>query len=193
VVAGGVSSNLQALEQAWSPEQGDFSSALAQAGEASSPYLTQSDALTAVFHALFKIETSTKDRKLAHALGLRDCTTASCLDTLETPLAGGSVQWVLANVQGFDALLHGGDGAGLDDLLVERGHADVLDDLTTALAAVRAAAAEVQGPIDVAVESDRDDLLALHEAMVALTDVVKNELALVLMLEIPAEAAGDND
>ena len=193
VVAHGVHGSLQDLQDAWLPEGGDFSSAVATAGEADSPYFTQNDALNAVFHALFKIETNTKDRKLAHALGLRDCTTESCLDTLETPLAGGSVDWVLANVDGFDALFHGGSGAGLDDLLVERGHQDVLDDITVALSTVRAAGAEVQGPIDVAVATDRDDLLALHDALVSLTDVVKNELALVLTLEIPSEAAGDND
>ena len=193
VVAGGVQRSLQTLRDAWLPGEGDFSAAVAEAGQSSSPYLAQIDALNAVFHALFKIETSTKDRKLAHALGLRDCTTDSCLDTLETPLAGGSLEWVLANVDGFDALFHGGEGAGLDDLLVERGHPEVLDDITAALAAVRAAATEVDGPIDVAVASDRDDLQALYDALVTLTDVVKNELALVLTLEVPSEAAGDND
>lgn len=193
VVAQGVSAALHTLHQAWLPEQGNYSQALAIPGTATSPYPSESDALTAIFHAMFKIETSTKDRKLAPVLGLRDCGTSSCLDTLETPLAGGSTTWIVANVDGFEALLHGGQGVGMDDLLVERGHEDVLDDITAALAGIRSAAAQVEAPLDVAVQSDRDDLQALYDAVVVLTDVVKNELALVLTLEIPTEAAGDND
>lgn len=193
VLASGVRDQIEVLHTAWSPDGGDFGALLASPGEDGSPFFTPEDGLNAVFRALFAIELSTKDRKLAHALGLRDCTTDSCLDTLETPLAGGSVDWVMANVDGFDALFHGGEGAGLDDLLAERGHTDVLDDITAALAGVRAAAEQVDGPIDVAVATDRDDLQALYDAMVVLTTLVKDDLALVLTLEVPAEAAGDND
>lgn len=179
------------LRDAWDPASGDFSGALADAGADGSPYASPEDALDAVFAALFYLETSTKDVKLGQVLGQVDCEAASCPENVEAQRADASVAAVRANLDGFAALYRGGDGQGLDDLLVARGHADVA-------AAIDAAHADAVAKVDALVLPLEDaatdpDTLAAFTAVKALTDLVKGDLATVLVLQIPAEAAGDAD
>jgi predicted lipoprotein len=183
-----------ALEDAWSPEGGDFGALLASAGEAGSPYGSDSEALGAVFDALFYLELRTKDRKLARPLGLRDeCTGTSCVAEVEAQLAGASHACVAANLRGFRALFSGGEGDGLDDLLEELGHGDLSDAIFAALDAADVAAAALTTPIEVAATTDPAPAVALHDAVKRVTDLLKGDLATVLAVQIPAEAAGDND
>src|SRR5690606_10660417 len=101
-----------ALETAWSADGEDYGGALARPGEEGAPFDSAQEALQAVFHALFYVETRGKDRKLAWPLGERDCQGEDCADEVESPLAGGQGDWLAANVRGFRALFTGGDGAG---------------------------------------------------------------------------------
>ena len=94
---------------------------------------------------------------------------------------------------GFRSLFTGGEGAGMDDLLIELGHGDLTEAILQATDGVEAALPAVDLPIDEALSSDLDDLEALHSAVGGVTDLLKNDLTTVLSLEIPAEAAGDND
>lgn len=192
-LAGRLVDDVDALRAAWADDGGGFGRALADAGAEGSPYTSQQQALNAVFDALFYLETDTKDRKLALPLGLRDCTGDACADEVEGLASGRSVAWISANLDGFEALFTGGDGAGMDDLLDEIGHgalaARILDDLDAA----RAVAAAHDGPLDTLIREDRAAAQALHDAIKRLTDDVKGELATVLALQIPSEAAGDND
>lgn len=182
------------LQAAWSPEGGDFGGQLASAGAEGSAYTSASEALAAVYDALFYLELRTKDRKLARPLGLRDeCTGTSCVAEVEAQLAGASTDCVAANLVGFRALLTGGDGEGLDDLLVELGHGDLRDALLAALDGADAAAAALTTPVEVAATTDPAPAVALHDAVKAVTDLLKGDLAVVLAVQVPAEAAGDND
>ena len=162
------------LEQAWDPAGGDYSATLAAAD---SPYAGPQDALNSVYDALFYLETRTKDRKLAQPLGLRDCGTATCPQDVEAIASGEGVAAVRANLVGFDTLCHG-DLAGRID-----------SNLDAAIAATDA----VDGPLDEAIASDTADVQALHDAVKRLTDDLKGDLATLLALQVPAEAAGDND
>ena len=47
--------------------------------------------------------------------------------------------------------------------------------------------------IDEAIQTDPDAVLAIHTALKEVTDILKGDLATVLSLQIPTEAAGDND
>lgn len=192
VVAQGIADRIAELEDAWDPAHEDFSGALAAPGSASSPYDSAGEALNAVFDALFYLETMTKDRKLGRPLGLVDCTGGDCLDEVESPLAGESHTWIAVNLVAFRALFDGGTGAGLDDLLVERGHAATADAMREALDAADAAAAEMEVPIDVAAGTDIR-VFALYDALGVVTDLLKGDVATLLALTIPDEAAGDND
>ncbi len=177
------------LQQEWA----GFGDALAGPGTASSPYATSDEALTAIFHGLFYVETGVKDRKLAAPLGLRDCGQEQCPESVEHLPSGLSIRALEANMVGFRSLFTGGEGAGMDDLLIELGHGDLTEAILQATDGVEAALPAVDLPIDEALSSDLDDLEALHSAVGGVTDLLKNDLTTVLSLEIPAEAAGDND
>lgn len=191
-VAAHVAATLGDLRGRWDPAGGDFSGTLAAAGEAGSPYDSAEQGLNAVFDALYYLELETQDTKLADPLGLGDCTT-DCLGLVETPVAGGSHRWVAANLRGFRALFTGGDGQGMDDLLGELGHADVADAVLAALDDADAAAAALTVPIDVAATTDPAPAVALLEAVRGVTDLLEGDVATILALQIPSEAAGDND
>jgi len=153
--------------------EGDFGVAFATGSD---PYASDLEALNAIFDALFYLELTTKDRKL--------------LSEFEAQPSGTSARWIDANLAGFELLFAGADGAGLDDVLRDVGQGELVDSVMSALADARQAAAAN----DVALESlDPVELAALYEAVKAVTDLLKGDVATTLTLQIPGEAAGDND
>ncbi len=191
VVSGGVVDDVDRLIAAWSPDGDDFSGQLADAGGNSSPYSSQQQALNALFDALFYLETETKDAKLGIPAGIIECTDATCPDGFELEASGASSDALAANLQGFRALFDGGDGQGFDDLLAELGHADLVTQMHDALDAADASVTAIPHPLaghaaDPAVGVAYDDIKVV-------TDLLKGDIATVLTLQIPSEAAGDND
>ncbi len=161
----------------------DFGPSLAAGAE---PFSSQLEALNAVYDALYRVETSTKDRRLLAPLGLRDCSTGSCVGDFEHLYAGFSHRAIVANLEGFGLLA----GAGLDDLLVEAGHGDVADALASRLSEAEAASAAVVAPLDAAAAGEVDALVA---AVTALADLLKGDVATVLYLQLPTESLSDVD
>jgi hypothetical protein len=89
---------------------------------------------------------------------------------------------VAENLRGFRLMVTGGDGPGMDDLLV----ALEQEDLSTALLGATDAAiasADEGRPLDV----------ELHDAVREVTQLLEGDVATVLSLRIPSEAAGDAD
>ena len=150
----------------------------------------QLEAANAIYDALFYLETRSKDRKLGWPLGLTDCGADSCTGEIETPLAGGSQQWLASNLKGFRALFIGGEGLGMSDLLASVGHQDLVDQVIVALDEADAAVAELDAPLDTV---DAEKLTSAHAAVKTVTDLMKSDIATVLTLQVPLEAAGDND
>jgi len=177
----------RALRDAWT---GGFSDAL---GAGADPYEDDQEALNAVFDALFYLESITKDEKLAVPLGGGDCGAERCPEDVELPESDTSLAAIEANLVGFRSLLTGGDDTGFDDLLTELGHEDLAQEMTTTVDAAIAAVAAVEGPLEEAVESRPEQAQALHDAVKAVTDLLKGDLATVFALQIPDEAAGDAD
>jgi predicted lipoprotein len=152
------------------------------------PYDSPQDALNAAFDALFYLESMTKDAKLGEPLGLRDCGADTC--PVESPLAGASHTWIAANLAGGRRLFTGGEGQGFDDLLAALDQEALALEVLAAFDAADAAAAAVTTPID---DPRQDAALALHAALDDLGELLKGDLATVLALRVPTEAAGDND
>lgn len=182
----------QALRDRWAPEGGDFS-ALVRALDPASPYEDPQTALNAVFDAMFYLELVTKDRKLGQPLGLQDCGTTTCPDDAEHLPSGAGVRAVEANLRGFQAVFTGNAGAGLDELLAAQGREDITQTLTADLDAALAQAQALSGGLDTLITEDPEPVQALYDAVKRVTDTLKGDLATVLRLQIPAEAAGDND
>ena len=179
------------LRAAWSPDGGDFSGALTAADGA--PYGSSLEALNAVFDALFYLDTETKDRKLAVPLGIVPCGSDDCIDTIEAPYAGAGAAAIAANLRGFRDLFTGADGDGMDDLLIELGEQALVDQVLADTDAAIALADALDAPLGEAVEDRPEEVEALHAAVKAVADALKGDIATVLTLQIPAEAAGDND
>ncbi len=181
------------LHEEWSPDGGDFSGSLALTN-ASTPYVNDREALNAVFHALFYLETVTKDRKLAYPLGISaECSLETCPDGAEHIESGLSVQAVAANLRGFRVLFTGGDGMGFDDLLLEMGHQDlsdrILDRTDNALLVAEATSVNIYEGVTTDIEAIQN----LHAAVKEVTDLLKGDLVTVVRLQMPLEAVGDND
>ena len=179
--------NIDAIVGGW---EDSFGADLASAGTGGSSFKEQLEAANAIYDALFYLETRSKDRKLGWPLGLTDCGADSCTGEIETPLAGGSQQWLASNLKGFRALFIGGEGLGMSDLLAAVGHQDLVDQVIVALDEADAAVAELDAPLDTV---DAEKLTSAHAAVKTVTDLMKSDIATVLTLQVPLEAAGDND
>lgn len=194
VLATGLRAKIGGLADAWAPDGGDFAGQLASAGEETSVYRTQLSALNAVFDALFYLELETKDAKLGVPLGIHeDCGLPPCFDLVESPWSQTSAAHIASNLRGFRALYLGGDGLGLDDLLVSLDESALNDELLAALDGADAQAAGLAGGLSELLLDDISQVESLHASVKAVADLLKNELATVLVLQIPNEAGGDND
>lgn len=198
VVTGDVVVNATKLLDAWDPAKGNFLAQLETAGRGGTIWTTDLGAVNAVSDALFYIEKQVKDMKLARPLGLLECTTATCPEALESRFAKRSKQHVRNNLLGFGKLFAGcgldGEGKGFEDLLVASGASDLAKRIADALSgAIAAAEAIEEGDLDQALVDDFASVKALHDAIKVLTDLLKNELVIVLGIELPKTVEGDND
>jgi predicted lipoprotein len=179
------------LHTAWDPAGGDFAGALARAGD-NAPYTSPQEGVQAVFDGLFFTMFRVVRLKLDAPMGLGTCAT-DCAGLAESTLAGGSTAWLTLNLAAVRAMLEGGDGVGLLDLATTAGHDDVVAAVEAALADAEAAAAAVTADVPVAITDDAADLEALRAALEHLKEAIEDDLRAALTLQIPSEAAGDND
>ncbi|MEL6349942.1 MAG: imelysin family protein [Myxococcota bacterium] len=181
----------EAIRDVWAVDGQDFSATIA--ADDGGPYGSRQEALNAIYDAMFYLEKITKDRKLAQPIGLRDCSEQQCPEDVEGLISGSGLASIEANLIGFELLFTGGDGAGMDDLLIEVGEEALSEEILTNLAAAQAQAASMEGPLDVAIVERPEEVQALHDSIKAVADILKGDMATVLLLQIPDEAAGDND
>ena len=187
----GITAQALKLKTAWS-EEGDNYSALMQGDSDDSPYSSRDDALYSIYLSLFYLETMTKDRKLAYPLGLKDCS-SGCAEEVEAFVSQSSLDAIQANLMGFKTLFSGAEGMGYDDLLIDLGHADLAEKILADTDAAIAAASQIEGPLSEAIAAQPEQVMALYDHIGVITDQLKGDLATVLLMEVPAEAAGDND
>ncbi|HZI14179.1 MAG TPA: imelysin family protein [Myxococcus sp.] len=198
VVAADLQVRAQALVTAWDASGGNFVNTLASAGSGSTVYATSQAALNAVSDALFYVDYELKDLKLARPLGLRECSTATCPEYLESPFARRSKANLRANVVGFRRLVEGCganfEGTGFDDLLDASGATELTATLRQRMAALSASIDALPGQdLAVPLAQDKASVRALYDSVKGVTDVLKTELVTVLDLELPAKVEGDND
>lgn len=186
--------HIDTLQTRWDPAGGDLGGQLASAGEEGSPWASPRDALDDVYQALFYLEEATKDGKVGLPAGILDeCAATTCPEDTELLRSGLSREAIAANLDGFETLFRGGDGEGLDDLLIAVGHGDIDTAVTADLTEARAALAALETPLDQAVVDDAEGVQRLYDALKAIADDLKGDIATVLVLEIPEESAGDAD
>lgn len=198
VVADDVVVRASQLLDAWDPAKGNFVAQLETAGRGSATWSTDLAAVNAVSDALFYVEKQVKDMKLGRPLGLVECTSATCPEALESRYAHRSKQHIRNNLVGFGKIFAGcgpaGEGKGLEDLLVASGGSDLAQRIANALSGAIAAADSIEeDDLEEALAKDYASVKALHDAIKVLTDLLKNELVIVLGVELPKSVEGDND
>lgn len=203
------------LRNRWEPDGGNFLGQWRTAGLDSTFYMRPQDALNALSIALFYVEKTSKDLKVAYttgvgATGLTCSNPTSCPEFLESRLSRHSGANILANVQVFRDVFTGVNGQlGLNDLLEGIGRTDLATDIITQIDAVLALleAIEDEQGLDAAVENitDRTECLnafasssglppcALLGHMKAAMDTFRGPIVSALSLAVPSGAAGDND
>ncbi|MAA77829.1 MAG: hypothetical protein CL916_01105 [Deltaproteobacteria bacterium] len=176
----------------WSPEGGDFAGMLSMQNK-DSPYSTSQEALNAIYDALFYLEKMTKDKKLAQPLGIKDCTQDLCLDDLEGRLSERSLSHIIENITAFRLLFTGGEGIGLDDILTDLGHEDIGQKLLSDIDQTLLLSEQLEGSLEESLQDRKEVVLAFYYSLRNVTTTLKVNLAMILSMQIPAEAAGDND
>ncbi len=193
-IAADVSAVASRLATTWA-EGGEWNGYLQD--PSSGPLESVQNAMDEVLRAMFYVDTVLKDAKIARPAGIKDCTSDTCLDSLESLHANFSKEQAIANLEGFRRLYHAGldadAGVGFDDWLEALGEGglgqEMLADTQGAISALEA----VEGTFVEALIADDSALDASHAAIVELTNDLKGDFPTILMLNIPSEAAGDAD
>ena len=195
-VAADVLVNTHKLLQAWDPTGGNFRKKLTEPG-ASSVYANEQAALNAVFNGMFYIEKEVKDYKLGIPLGVSECVSGLCPESLESRYAQVSTANIRQNYLGFRRLFQGCggkySGLGFDDWLDAIGASDLRGRMLAALEGAQVALNALDPPIEVSLTAHTDRVWAVYTALKQLTDLMKSEFVTVLNLDLPAGAGSDND
>lgn len=178
VLSEGTLTQAQTLSAAW---QGDFGQAMA---DGSSPYEDSQQALNAVFDALFYLETETKDRKLVEPLAGGE---------VESPYAATSALWLHHNILGFEQLFFMDESTGFDALLEDQGHGDLSQKIRELTDSALEQSAALDPSLMLAMDSQAAAVEDLLATLSELSTLLKGDLATVLSLIVPSEAAGDAD
>lgn len=186
-VAEDVSLRARELEDAWSPEGGDYARSLIE-GEG---YMGLQGALNAVAQALMYVEVEVKDYKVGAAAGLYQ---NAPLERPEQSFAPGAVALLTENILGFRDVFSGcdGEGLGFDDWLHAVGHSELAADMA---AGVEASLAALETFPDLS-EASPAELAELHATLKLLTDPLKTEFfgaGSPLGLTLPQGVEGDTD
>jgi len=186
----------QSLVNAW--ESGGFKQQFETAGTSSKLFATDQAALNAAFDGLFFLEFTLRDAKLGTPLGgTLDCAQKPCPQALESPYSRESTTNIINNLVGVKRLLLGcdasGEAIGFDDWLVAANQAAVADQLRTLLNNALALATTLTPPLEDAITTAPDKVIALREAVRQLTMLLKMQFASVLNLDLPMSVEGDND
>lgn len=184
------------IQDDWGAD-GAWTLTLADAGEPDSEYASVFEAMDEILAVMFYLDQEVKDLKIAKPAGLRECASESCPGDVEFIWSNTSQEASVANLDGFQRLYFGGDGAdtgtGFDDLLLERGAEDLESQMTAAVEAAPQVVLEVSDGFQAALVSDATALDDSHAAVKAITDLLKGEFSTTLELTIPQEGGGDAD
>lgn len=200
IVATDVVTNANELVSAWTGSNGQsgYAEILRNAGQPGSEFTDVHDAVNDVSDALFYIDSSTKDAKLATPLGVfaNDCGLEVCVENLESQFAQHSLQNVLANIRALSLIYQGGEseeGVGFDDYLVDVGDEETAMRMRDDIAQAIALAESLDMSLAELLTQDPEQVQALHDRIKDVTDSMKTDFIQSLALELPATSAGDND
>lgn len=193
------------LHNAWEPNSGNFVNDFATAGQGDSVYMTAGEALNDLSDALFYIEKTVKDFKIAKPAGILGCQDVSCPNDVESRFSRVSKDNIIINLQAAQKLFLGAspgtDAPGFDDILRNRDPSDLADTMTQNLQAAIEAAEDIDGTLYEAAQSVTQEECEAGNAPIchtyfilkSFTDDLKTRFVEILKLQLPIEASGDAD
>jgi predicted lipoprotein len=197
-VADDLLNSANTVTTAWAGPNG-YANALKGAGSEGSDLSSAHQALNQISNALFYLDATTKDAKLAAPLGLlaNECDQGICPESVESSWSNYSIQNIENNLMAFEQLLSGEGaelvGLGFDDFLDAVGAESVAEQMKASIASSMQQAAEIELPLERALTEETAKVEALHQQVKKTTDQLKTEFITNLALEIPSTSAGDND
>ena len=164
--------------------------------------------------ALFYIELSTKDAKLGVPTGIKDgCSQLTCPEASESRFSDTALENIRSNLIGFRELLTGGGGLGFDDIIIAEGFPEVNNNFHTNVEAAitlidsmdmslldQLAIIEGSGSdascLNSAANPETVQMIpvcSLHGFLKRITDSLRTEFIVIVNVDLPDGAAGDND
>ena len=191
-VAVDIRNSAETLVNAWQ----QHTAQLKQAGEAGSGFASEHEAVNRISDAMFYLDSTTKDGKIALPLGIlgdNSCGAQACAEDVESQYAQQSIQHIINNLEGFERLLQGGEGTGFTDYLINVGDQDTADTMLTDLQAALTNARTYQTSLAQTLTDNPEQVTQTHAEVKKVTDKLKTDFINSLALELPRTSAGDND
>jgi hypothetical protein len=187
-------------------EQTNFAEQIAQAGQSSSAYDSTQAAFNAWATALVAIDTQTRDANLGKPAGIAECFTVCPPESEYDDLAVLSIR---RNLESLDLQLFGGvrnesnftgdannypddSGVGFDDILLEIGEDEFVDELGAAFDQAYGSIDALDASFADAIESDPASVAKAHEDLSTVVTLFKADLLSFLNLTF-AETVSDTD
>jgi len=193
-VAKDINNNANTLLDVWSAADG-YANKLKQAGSTDSEFETEHDAVNRISDALFYLDSSTKDGKLAEPLGLvaNECGTQACPEAVESKYSAHSFANILNNLIGFEKLLTGNEGLGFVEYLIDVGDEETANTMTADVTNAIADISAYEQSLAEALTTNPEQVEQTHAEVKKVTDKLKIDFINSLALELPKTSAGDND
>ena len=193
-VASDIQNNAEMLVQQWLALDG-YANKLKQAGTTGNEFNTEHDAVNRISDALFYLDSSTKDGKLATPLGIfaNECGSTACPQTVESKYSQNSLANILNNLIGFEKLLTGNGGLGFTDYLLDVGDDSTATEMANNVTNTINAINQVDSSLANELTNNPEQIEQIHNNVKNITDQLKTDFITSLALELPATSAGDND
>lgn len=193
-VAKDIQNNAEILIQQWLALDG-YANKLKKAGTTGSEFSTEHEAVNRISDAMFYLDSSTKDGKLATPLGIfaNECGLIACPQAVESKYSQNSLSNIVNNLIGFEKLLTGNGGLGFTDYLTDVGDEETATELTTNVANTINSINEMDISLIDALTNNPEQIEQTHSKVKNITDKLKADFITSLALELPATSAGDND
>ena len=193
-VSSDINNNAQTLVSSWLAD-GGYASKLKQAGEENSIFESPHDAVNAISDAMFYLDSSTKDGKIATPAGIltNACGLTPCPEVVESKYSSHSLSNITYNLVAFEMLLTGGSGLGFTDYLLDEGDSLTVEAMTGAVTKAKDNIQSKESSLQELLVNDASQVNAIHADVKEVTDKLKVDFINSLALKLPSTSAGDND
>lgn len=193
-VAIDIENNAGTLTALWFASDG-YANELKSAGKEGSDFISEHEAVNRISDAMFYVDSSTKDGKLATPLGLfaNSCGESACPEDVESPYSQNSFNNIYNNLIGFEKLLTGEGLLGFTDYLIDVGDQATADSLQKNTTKTLNELTAVEVTLTEALTTDSTPAVQTHKNVKTISDQLKTDFITSLALELPATSAGDND